>query len=155
MPRTIEAAARSVLKTSTQFSGRIVIVTDASVLVAIFVDDGRLGKAARARLRNEDLAAPELADLEVTSALRGLLRAGKIDEHRRATALAELGRLPVRRAPHRKLLKRCWELRDALSVYDASYVALAEMLDATLVTTDVRLSRTPRVMCSIEVVSSG
>jgi predicted nucleic acid-binding protein len=130
-----------------------VIVTDAGVLAAVFVDDGLSGQTARARLRNEDVAAPELADLEVTSALRGLLRAGKIDRRRGAAALADLGRLPIRRAPHGKLLKRWWELRDNLSVYDASYVALAEMLDATLLTTDVRLSRALRVRCRLEVVS--
>jgi predicted nucleic acid-binding protein len=48
---------------------------------------------------------------------------------------------------------RCWELRDNLTVCDASYVALAELLGATLVTTDARLSRAPQIMCAVEVLS--
>ena len=134
-------------------SVRTVIVTDAGVLVASFVDDGTWGKTARARMREEDLAAPELIDLEVTSALRGLLRAGKVNEFRARLALSDLRRLPLRRASHQGLVTRCWELRDNFTAYDASYIALAEMLGATLVTTDVRLSRAPRTLCAVEVLS--
>jgi predicted nucleic acid-binding protein len=134
-------------------SGRIVIVTDAGLLVAVFVDDGLWGKTARARLRNEDLAAPELIDLEVTSALRGLLRGGKVSEFRARLALADLRRLPMRRTSHQGLVTRCWELRDNFTAYDASYIALAEMLGATLVTTDARMSRVPQRLCAVEVLS--
>jgi predicted nucleic acid-binding protein len=133
-------------------SARIVIVTDAGVLVAIFVDDGMWGDIARARVRHEDLAAPELIDLEVTSALRGLLRAGKVQEFRARLALTDLHRLPLRRASHQGLVTRCWELRDIFAAYAASYIALAEMLGATLVTTDTRMSRAPRT-CPVEVLS--
>jgi predicted nucleic acid-binding protein len=136
-------------------SARIVVVTDAGVLVAVFVDDGMWGDIARARIRNEDLAAPEVIDLEVTSALRGLLRAGKVDELRALMALADLRRLPLRRASHQGLVSRCWELRDNITVYDASYIALAEMLGTTLVTTDARMSRAPQKSCRIEVLSLG
>lgn len=129
------------------------IVTDAGVLVVAFVDDGIWGDSARARLQAEELAAPELVDLEVTSALRGLHRVGKVDERRAHQALADLRQLSLRRAPHRGLITRCWELRENLTTYDASYIALAELLGATLVTTDARLSRAPRVMCAIEVLS--
>lgn len=136
-------------------SGRIVIVTDAGVLVAVFVDDGVWGDTARARLRGEELAAPELVDLEVTSALRGLLRVGKVDEGRAREALADLRDLSLRRASHRELLTRCWDLRDNLTAYDASYVALAELLGTTLVTADARLSRAPQIMCAVEVLSGA
>jgi predicted nucleic acid-binding protein len=132
---------------------RIVIVTDAGVLVASFVDDRIWGDVARARLRNEELAAPELVDLEVMSALRGLLRAGKVDDRRAELALTDLRRIPMHRAPHRGLVTRCWELRTNLTAYDASYVALAELLGATLVTTDARMSRAPQLMCAVEVLS--
>jgi predicted nucleic acid-binding protein len=142
----------SVLTKSMPSSVQIVIVTDAGVLVAVFVDDGTWGEMARARVRNEDLAAPELIDLEVTSALRGLLRVGKISEFRARLALADLRRLPLRRASHQGLVTRCWELRDNLNAYDACYVALAELLGATLVTTDARLSRAPQIMCSVELL---
>jgi len=134
-------------------SVRTVIVTDAGVLIAIFVDDGAWGDTARARLRHEEIAAPELVDLEVTSALRGLLRAGKVDERRADLALADLRRLALHRASHQGLIARCWELRDSLSVYGASYIAIAEMLGTTLVTTDVRMSRAPKIMCSVEVLA--
>lgn len=133
-------------------SVQIVIVTDAGVLVAAFVDDGTWGEMARARVRNEDLAAPELIDLEVTSALRGLFRVGKVNEFRARLALADLRRLPLRRASHQGLVTRCWELRNNLTAYDASYVALAELLGATLVTTDARLSRAPQIMCSVDLL---
>jgi predicted nucleic acid-binding protein len=132
---------------------RIVIVTDAGVLVAVFVDDGIWGDTARARLRGEELAAPELVDLEVTAALRGLLRVGKVDAGRAREALTNLRDLSLRRASHLQLLTRCWDLRDSLTAYDASYVALAELLGATLVTTDARLSRAPHIMCAVEVLS--
>jgi predicted nucleic acid-binding protein len=131
---------------------QIVIVTDAGVLVAVFVDDGTWGEMARARVRNEDLAAPELIDLEVTSALRGLFRVGKVNEFRARIALADLRRLPLRRASHQGLVTRCWELRNNLTAYDASYVALAELLGATLITTDARLSRAPQIMCSVDLL---
>ena len=133
-------------------SVQIVIVTDAGVLVAVFVDDGTWGEMARARVRNEDLAAPELIDLEVTSALRGLFRVGKVNEFRARLALADLRRLPLRRASHQGLVTRCWELRNNLTAYDASYVALAELLGATLVTTDARLTRAPQIMCSVDLL---
>ncbi len=134
-------------------SGRIVIVTDAGVLVAVFVDDGIWGDTARGRLRGEELAAPELVDLEVISALRGLLRVGKVDERRAREALADLRDLSLRRASHRELMTRCWDLRDNLTAYDASYVALAELLGATLVTADARISRAPQIKCAVEVLS--
>jgi predicted nucleic acid-binding protein len=134
-------------------SARTVIVTDAGVLIAIFVDDGAWGDTARARLRHEEIAAPEFIDLEVTSALRGLLRAGKVDKRRADLALADLRRLVLLRASHQGLVARCWELRDNLSVYDASYIALAELLGATLITTDARMSRAPQIMCAVEVLS--
>jgi predicted nucleic acid-binding protein len=134
-------------------SARTVIVTDAGVLIATFVDDGAWGDTARARLRHEEIAAPEFIDLEVTSALRGLLRAGKVDKRRADLALADLRRLVLLRASHQGLVARCWELRDNLSVYDASYIALAELLGATLITTDARMSRAPQIMCSVEVLS--
>lgn len=140
---------------STPSSVRIVIVADAGVLVAIFVDDGTRGEIARARVRDERLAAPELIDLEVTSALRGLLRVGKVNEFRARLALADLRRLPLRRASHQGLVTRCWELRDNLTAYDASYVALAGMLGVTLVTTDLRLALAPQRLCPVEVLSSS
>ena len=127
------------------------LVVDASVLVVALADDGDDGDGARARLRGEKLAAPELIDLEVTSVLRGRLAGGHIDLRRAELALDDLSDVPLTRVPHRRLIARCWELRSNLTVYDAAYVALAEALDATLVTGDARLARATGPRCPIEV----
>ncbi|MFT4034726.1 MAG: type II toxin-antitoxin system VapC family toxin [Patulibacter sp.] len=127
-----------------------VIVVDASVLVVALGDDGAAGDSARRRLAGASLAAPELIDLEVASVLRRHEQAGSIPRRRAALALADLADLPIERAAHRALLPRCWELRSNLTVYDAAYVALAELLDAPLLTGDQRLARAPGVRCQVE-----
>lgn len=128
------------------------LVVDASVLVAALADDGADGDTARARLRDEELAAPELIDLEVVSVLRRQLSAGTLDARRAQFAVDDLWDLPMQRASHRPLLARCWELRDNLTIYDAAYVALAEALECALVTADTHLANAPRVRCPIEVL---
>ena len=75
------------------------IVVDASVVVVAPADDGHDGDTARARLRDEQLAAPELIDLEIGSVLRRQLTAGAIDERRAGLALGDLVELPMMRAP--------------------------------------------------------
>lgn len=134
--------------------GTNVLVVDASVIAVALADDGADGDRVRARLRGERLAAPELLDLEVASVLRGQRRAGALDARRAELALADLAALPVQRAPHRRLIARCWELRDNLTVYDAAYVALAEALEADLLTGDGRLSKAPGPRCRIEVLAT-
>ena len=129
------------------------IVVDASVLVTALADDGPDGERHRLRLASERLVAPHLIDVEVTSAWRRLAAAGHLDERRAAFARADLRSLPIRRVPHSPLLERCWELRANLTTYDAAYVALAELVDATLLTADARLAATPGPTCQIEVVS--
>jgi predicted nucleic acid-binding protein len=131
-----------------------VLVVDASVLAPALADDGPDGDAARARLRGQSLAAPELIDLETTSVVRRQFRAGQLDGRRAALALTDLVELPVRRAPHRPLLSRCWELRENLTVYDAAYVALAEALDVVLLTADARIANAPGPRCQIELLQS-
>jgi predicted nucleic acid-binding protein len=106
-------------------------------------------------LRGAGLTAPELVDLEVLSVIRRLLTTGQVTETRAEQAKSDLEELPIRRAPHRPLLRRCWELRNNLSPYDAAYVALAEALDSTLVTGDVRLANAPGPTCDIEVLSTA
>lgn len=127
------------------------IVADASVLVVALADDGPDGDQARARLRGEQLAIPELADLEVASVLRRQMKAGTLDARRARLALEDLAALRARRAPHRPLLPRCWELRDNLTIYDAAYVALAEAMNITLLTGDQKLARAPGPRCPIEI----
>lgn len=128
------------------------IVVDASVLTPALADDGADGDLARAHLRGQVLAAPGLIDLEVSSILRRLVLSERLPVPRAQQALADLIALPLQRAPHLPLLARCWSLRDNLSVYDGSYVALAESLDCVLLTADARLSRAPGLRCIVEVV---
>lgn len=128
------------------------IVVDASVLAPALADDGDDGDRARDRLRGEQLVAPELIDLEVVSTLRRAARAKRLDEQRSLQALTDLAALPLRRVPHLPLLGRVWELRDNLSAYDASYVALAEALDAVLITADGRIKRASGINCEIAVL---
>jgi predicted nucleic acid-binding protein len=129
-----------------------VIVVDASVLAPALADDGADGDRARERLAREALAAPALVDLEVASVLCRAAQADRLDDRRCAQALSDLAALPVRRAPHLPLLARIWELRENVNVYDAAYVALAELLGVALLTADARLSRSPGARCQVELL---
>lgn len=113
-------------------------VVDASGVVAYLLGqasaverDGMLG----------DVHAPTLVDVEVTQTLRGLLRGARIELATAETGRLELAQLGVRRHPDERLLRRAWELRDLCTTYDALYVALAEALDARLLTRDARLAK--------------
>lgn len=128
------------------------LVIDASVLTVALADDGSDGDRARRRIRGERLVAPELIDLEVTSAFRGYVRGGVLDRRRADLAMDDLASMPMRRVSHRPLLPRCWELRDNVTPYDAAYVALAEMLQVILLTGDGRLARSTGLRCRIEVI---
>ena len=128
------------------------IVVDASVLATALADDGDDGRRARQRLAGERLHAPELVDLEVASVLRRLCASNRLEPDRAAQAIADLGALRLERVSHRPLLRRCWELRHNITVYDAAYVSLAEALDAPLVTADARLVSAPGPRCSFELL---
>jgi predicted nucleic acid-binding protein len=129
-----------------------VLAVDASVLAPALADDGTAGDTARARLRGHALVAPELIDLETTSVIRRQLLAGHLDARRARLALTDLVELPLRRAPHRPLLARCWELRQNVTVYDAAYVAIAELLDVVLLTADARLANASGPRCQFELL---
>ena len=128
------------------------IVVDASVLAPALADDGIDGDRARGRLAGESLVAPELVDLEVASVLRRAAQERRLDNRRAAQALTDLAALPLRRAPHLPLLPRIWELRENVTAYDAAYVALAEALDASLVTADARMAGTPGLSCDVQLL---
>ena len=124
-------------------------VADASVIVVYLLGDA--SKTERTAMLG-DVHAPSLVDVEATQTLRGLLRAAKIDVTTADVGREELTQLGVRRHPDAQLLRRSWELRDVCTTYDALYVALAEALDATLITRDTRLARA--VSNLIDVVES-
>jgi len=130
-----------------------VIVLDASVVVAALL---RLPTTAAVETLlfspGESLHAPHLIDIEVTHALRTYTARGQVDSERGRIMLQYLVDLPLIRYPHERLLPRVWELRNNLTAYDAVYVALAEVLDAPLLTRDRRLAAAPGIRARIEVV---
>ena len=120
------------------------IVLDASALVELLLST-KIGRAIATRIEDPALAlnAPHLADVEVAQVLRRYAREGELDAEEAAEALEELASLDFERHPHEPLLPRIWQLRDVLTAYDATYVALAEALDAPLLTCDGKLARAP------------
>ncbi|MGH2914186.1 MAG: type II toxin-antitoxin system VapC family toxin [Solirubrobacteraceae bacterium] len=81
---------------------------------------------------HEALHGPELIEPETLNALRGLMRGGKITTERAGEAVTDLASIRLNRYPHAPLRSRVWELRDKLTAYDASYLALAEALDGSI-----------------------
>lgn len=124
------------------------IVADASALVEILVREP--ADELILRMNAEDLNCPHLMDVEVMHALRSLDLRGEITTAEARRAMTDLGRLPIDRHDHTGLRGRIWELRKNLSAYDAAYVALAESLDAPLVTVDARLARATGHRAAIE-----
>lgn len=130
------------------------LVIDASALSEYLVGTTR-GVAVAARLtRDSDCHVPHLAIVEVASTLRGWVRGGLLDAARAEAALTDVADFPATRWPADVLLKRIWQLRENVTSYDAVYVALAEALDATLLTSDARLVRAlgGRVQCQIDLM---
>ncbi len=129
------------------------IVVDASALLE-FLLQTPLGTRVEARLflDGDELHSPHLVDVEVTQGLRRLVRTGDVSRERAAEAIADLVDLDVHRHAHLDLLTRAWKLRENVSAYDAMYVALAEALDATVVTCDRPLAKAPRHHVTIEVI---
>jgi predicted nucleic acid-binding protein len=130
-----------------------VVVVDASVIASALTNEEELGDRLRERLERERLAAPALIDLEVASAWRGQVRAGRLSVGRAEVAFSDLATLRLERAPHGPLIGRIWALRDNLTVYDGSYVALAESLDTILLTGDERVARAPGIKCEVELLT--
>jgi predicted nucleic acid-binding protein len=145
-----EAVARCRLQVRRVIFGQNVIVVDASVIAVALGDDRADGERARVRLTDETLAAPELVDLEAVSVWRRHVAAKLMTARRAALAVSDLENLPLQRSAHRPLLGRIWELRHAVTPYDAAYVALAEALEIVLLTADARLARAPGIRCEIE-----
>jgi predicted nucleic acid-binding protein len=126
------------------------IVVDASVAVPALGGVGGRSQRALHRVLREPALAPHLLDLEVTSAFRGMHRRGEMSDADVRRGLRHLARIRIRRVDHAPLIERCWELQENLTPYDASYVALAELTGATLLTSDAPLARAPGIRCGIE-----
>ena len=126
------------------------LVVDASCVYEI-VSSGPRSERIRTRLeRDDDLAAPHLIDGEVLGIIRRDHLRGRLDLTAATQAVRDLSAWPGERFGHRPLLDRAWQLRANVRTWDALYVALAEALDAPLLTLDGRLARAAGLRCRIE-----
>ena len=130
------------------------IVVDASALLEVLLRTPAADAVERRLFasRGETMHAPHLVDVEIAQVLRRYAAAGEVDGARGRAALADLADLPLRRYPHALLLTRAWDLRHNFTAYDAVYVALAEALDAPLVTRDRRLAASAARHVHVELV---
>lgn len=141
------------LRRSTNIVGRgQVLVVDASCLFEVLTGTTRAESIRQRLALDDDHAAPHVVDVEVFSVIRREHRLGRLDQTAADQAVADLELWPGERFGHKFLLARAWELRDSVRGWDAMYVALAEALDAVLLTTDVRLGAARGPTCSIEVL---
>ena len=124
------------------------IVVDASAALSALLRRGQ----ARDELAGQQLHVPHLVDSEVASGLRRRVTAGQVTGDQAWHMLLVWQRLAMTRYPVFALLARVWELRENVSAYDASYVALAESLGCSLLTADARLTRAPGMRCAVTVV---
>ena len=131
-------------------------VLDASVVIELVLGT-RTGARLRQRLADPriSLHSPELVDLEVLNALRRFMRLRTVAADRVAAAIERLDGLDLRRHRHGPMLRRIWSWRANLTTYDAAYVALAEVLDAPLLTADERLANVPGLTVPVEVFTTG
>ena len=124
------------------------LVVDASFVMALLTDsDDAMTAWARDLIDGADLVAPHLMPVEVTRALRNAERRELVTPEQAALTHEDLIDLDVELHPFEPFASRVWALRHAVSPYDAWYVALAERLDAPLVTLDRRLARTADARC--------
>ena len=129
------------------------IVIDASALLEVLLNTATSGRIAERLFgRNETLHAPHVLDLEVAQVLRRYTLSGEMDAERSDQALEDLADLPLNRYPHDVFLFRIWALRRNLTAYDAAYVALAEALDAPLLTRDTALAMAPGHRARVELI---
>jgi predicted nucleic acid-binding protein len=133
-----------------------VIVSDASAVCELL-----MRRPAARRMTELILAdgasvhAPDLMSVEVLHVIRRLARNGAITAGRADAMRHDLADLPIHVYPARPLLARAWALRDNITVYDALYVALAEALDATLVTADHALARAAAMTTAVALETVG
>jgi predicted nucleic acid-binding protein len=129
------------------------IVLDASVVLEILLNT-KSGERLASRVLDgsASLHAPHLLDLEVAQVLRRYCAHGDMTARRGQEALKDLAAFPIERYPHDFLLDRVWDLRQNLTAYDAAYLALAEALDATLLTRDAAFAALRNSRAKIELV---
>lgn len=131
------------------------LIVDASCLYEVLAGAPHAGQARRRLAADHDQAAPHIIDAEVLGIIRRDYMLGRLDRTAAQQAVEDLREWPGERFSHRALLERAWELRNVLRIWDALYVALAEAMDATLLTLDERLGRVQGLNCRIEVLRAS
>lgn len=126
------------------------LVVDASCLIEVLTGSRNAERVRRRLAEDRDHAAPHIVDVEVFGVIRREHMRGRLDTTAATQAVEDQRRWPGERFGHRLLLHRSWQLRHTVRGWDAMYVALAEALDATLVTTDHRLAAASGPACRIE-----
>ncbi|HEX7290960.1 MAG TPA: type II toxin-antitoxin system VapC family toxin [Conexibacter sp.] len=130
------------------------LVVDSSAVLAALAASDPAPELVERLADDGDLHAPHLIDTEILHALRRMLRKGQISAERAHDARTDFAELTLVRYPHEPLNDRVWELRENLTAYDATFVALAEALDVPLVTCDARLAAAPGTRVRTEVYDS-
>jgi predicted nucleic acid-binding protein len=131
----------------------VLVIDTSAALSALVAYDPAPGLVERLA-QDGDLHAPHLIDTELLHALRRMTMNGELSDDRAADARTDFDELALTRYPHWTLSDRVWELRHNLTAYDATFVALAEALEAPLVTCDTRLPAAPHTHASIELFHS-
>jgi predicted nucleic acid-binding protein len=129
------------------------IVVDASAVLEVLLRTDAAAAVETRLFGGETLHAPHVLDLEVAQVLRKYERAGELNARRARDAFDDLVAFRIERYPHHLFLPRIWSLRANATAYDASYLALAEALDAPLLTTDRRLAGVPGHAATVEVIT--
>lgn len=132
-----------------------VLAIDGSALVALLTDAGAAGTWVAGSISGAMLAAPELALFEAANILRRHALAGLLDHTQAALAHMDLVAMPVQLWSYAPLARRAWQLRHNLTIYDGAYVALAELLGASLITLDGRLADATGPRCPIMAYDSS
>lgn len=127
------------------------VVLDASAVIEYLLDAARHPRIGEI-IRHQRLHAPHLIDIEVLHAFRSAVIGHRMTEARVVEAISDFHELRIERHAHDPLLERIWHLRNNITAYDASYVALAERLGLPLLTRDRRLSRTSGHHARIEYI---
>jgi predicted nucleic acid-binding protein len=125
------------------------VVCDASALVALLLDSGSDGRWVAEALTRADITAPSLLPFECANIIRRHELAGLVSSDQAAQAHEDMNDLAIEVWPYEVLWTRTWKHRHNLSIYDASYVALAELTAATLVTLDRRIAEAPGLQCTV------
>jgi len=125
------------------------LVVDTSAVLAVLAERGPDPALVQRLADDGDLHAPDLIDIEILQALRGLVRGGKLSADRADDVRTDVADLAITRYGHEPLADRIWSLRDNLTAYDAAFIALSEALEVPLVTCDARLAAAPGIVVEL------